>query len=324
MDYFAYFAIVLAFLAVFLLVEGLALSWSSVFASERKHLRPRLQAIGALGVTPGSPTLIKLRALARSPWLQDLLERFPRVASLDDLILQAGYELKLSHFLALSFGMAVISAAALELLKFPTLVVILGSLGGLIAPTLYLHHAKRQRLARIEQQLPSALDLISRAMRAGHAFPSALKMAGEELPAPIARDFEMVFEEISFGLDSQTALDKFAVRVPLPDVRHFVLAVSIQRATGGNLSVLLLNIAGLMRDRAKFKRSIRTLTAEGRLSAWILVILPFALGAVLHFINPGFIDVLFTDPIGLKLVWTALALMVLGIFWMSRIVNIRT
>jgi tight adherence protein B len=160
-------------------------------------------------------------------------------------------------------------------------------------------------------------------MRAGHAFPSALQMVAEEMPQPTADEFRIAFEEINFGVPQQQALTSLAQRVPVTDLRYFVVAVLIQRETGGNLAELLNGIGGLVRSRLKFQRSIRTLTAEGRLSAWILVALPFALGAVISLVNPSFIRVLWTDPVGLKLVYGALAQMAVGIFWMSRLIKVR-
>jgi tight adherence protein B len=176
---------------------------------------------------------------------------------------------------------------------------------------------------QIDQQLPDALDMMSRALRAGHAFPSALKMVGDEMPDPIAAEFRIAFDEINFGVAQKDALLNLATRVPIPDFRYFVIAVLIQRETGGNLAELLDNIAAIVRGRHKLAGTIRVLSAEGRLSAWILCVLPFALGLAIFLINREFIQVLWTDPLGWRLVVVAAVLMAIGVFWMRNIVRIR-
>ena len=175
----------------------------------------------------------------------------------------------------------------------------------------------------IELQLPDALDLMARAMLAGHAFPSGVQMVGNEMPEPVAGEFRIVFDEINFGISVQDALTNLATRVPSTDLRYFVISVLIQRETGGNLAELLSNISALIRARLKLLGAVRVLSAEGRLSALILTVLPFALAGVINFINPKFLSVLWTDPAGLKVSGGALFIMLLGIFWMWRIIKIR-
>jgi len=206
-------------------------------------------------------------------------------------------------------------------LNFKVAVVIAAVLACL--PFLYMLSAKQKRIATIEQQLPSSLDLMGRAMVAGHAFPSALQMVGTEMPEPIASEFRIVFDEINYGIPTSEALMNLIQRVPSTDVSYFVIAVLIQRETGGNLAELLGNISELIRARLKLLGTVRVLSAEGRLSAWILTLLPFVLGAVLQLVNPEFVSVLWTDPNGLRMVVIALILMVFGIFVMWRIIKIR-
>jgi tight adherence protein B len=175
----------------------------------------------------------------------------------------------------------------------------------------------------IEHQLPDALDLMARAMQAGHAFPSALLIVGQEGPQPIASEFRTTFDEINFGVSTEAALTGLSTRIKSSDLRLFVVAVIIQRQTGGNLSELLTSIAALMRERQKLVGSVRVLSAEGRISAWILGILPFALVAAISLINPEFIRPLWMDPAGIRLSVVAVALMGLGILWIWRTVNLR-
>jgi tight adherence protein B len=200
-------------------------------------------------------------------------------------------------------------------LGFATL---LGSL-----PTIYLLHTKAQRLIAIDNQLPDAIDLMGRALRAGHAFPTALSMVGDEMPEPIGAEFRILFDEINYGVSLHNALLNLLSRVPSTDLQYFVVAVLIQRETGGNLAELFDNISTIVRSRMKLMGEVRTLSAEGRMSAWILTLLPFGVGIVIQFTNPGFLSVLWTDPTGLKMVYGALLMMIFGIWWMSRIIKIR-
>jgi tight adherence protein B len=212
----------------------------------------------------------------------------------------------------------VATVIGLPLLAVVGAVVAAGAL-----PLLYVLNAKRKRLITFEQQLPDALDLMGRAMRAGHAFSGALKMVGDEMPEPVAGEFRITFDELNYGIHLNDALQNMAARVPSDDLRYFVIAVLIQRETGGNLTELLDNISALIRARLKLLGTIRVLSAEGRLSAWILGILPFAMAAILYLINPKFMSMLWTDPLGQKMVWVMLVAMVVGVYWMRRIVKIH-
>ncbi|MBZ0093767.1 MAG: type II secretion system F family protein, partial [Sulfuricella sp.] len=158
---------------------------------------------------------------------------------------------------------------------------------------------------------------------AGHAFSGALKMVGDEMPEPVAGEFRITFDELNYGISLQDALQNMATRVPSDDLRYFVIAVLIQRETGGNLTELLDSISALIRARLKLMGTIRVLSAEGRLSAWILGLLPFIMAVVLNIINPKFMSVLWIDPTGLKVVWIMLVMMVVGVFWMRRVIRIH-
>ena len=190
-------------------------------------------------------------------------------------------------------------------------------------PCWRLLRQRQRRLARIEQQLPEALDLMGRSMRAGHAFPTALKMVGDELRAPLGSEMRAVFDEVNFGVAMADALGNLASRVPSTDLRYFVVAVLIQRETGGNLAELLGRISAIIRDRLTLLGEIRTLSAEGRMSAWILSLMPFAVALMMHLSSPDFLRLLYTDPGGRKMLTTALAMMGLGILVIRKVTRIR-
>ncbi|MGB9128259.1 MAG: type II secretion system F family protein [Thiobacillus sp.] len=322
MDYLYYLFVLLSFLAVALFLEGSYLAWNAYRGPEAKRIERRLRAMSA-GEGAEQVSIVKKRLLAQTPALERLLLALPRVHQLDRLLLQSGVRLNVAGFFGLtllSTGIGLGLALAIHLPLFAALAV---ALALAMLPTFYVYYAKLQRLQTIETQLPDALDLMGRALRAGHAFSSALKMVGDEMPDPVASEFRITFDEINYGISLQDALTNLATRVPITDMRYFVIAVLIQRETGGNLAELLDNISALIRARLKLLGTVRVLSAEGRLSAWILTILPFALAVLINFINPGFMALLWKDPAGLKLVGTALVLMIVGIFWMWRVIRIR-
>ena len=321
MDYLYYLFAVLAFLAVVLFLEGAYLAWNAYKGPEAKRIEKRLQAMTVTNTHES--TLVKQRLLAEAPGVQKLLLQIPRIHQLDKVILQSGINCSVARFIALCLLMAAGGFVLTLLLGASFAVAVVVTILAACLPLLYMLNAKQKRIRTIEQQLPSALDLMGRAMTAGHAFPSALQMVGSEMPEPIASEFRIVFDEINYGIPTAEAMMGLTDRVPSTDLSYFVIAVLIQRETGGNLAELLANISDLIRARLKLLGTVRVLSAEGRLSAWILTILPFALGAVLQLMNPKFLSVLWTDPKGVNMVMMALMLMVLGIFVMWRIIKIR-
>jgi tight adherence protein B len=321
MDYLYYLFVVLAFLAVVLFLEGAYLAWNAYKGPEAKRIEKRLRAMTVSNKHESS--LVKQRLLSEAPSMQRLLLQIPRIHQLDKVILQSGLNYSVARFIALCLLMAAGAFVVTLLLGFSLTVAIIVSIIATSVPLIYMLNAKQKRIHAIEQQLPSALDLMGRAMTAGHAFPSALQMVGSEMPEPIASEFRIVFDEINYGIPTSEALMGLVERVPSTDLSYFVIAVLIQRETGGNLAELLANISELIRARLKLLGTVRVLSAEGRLSAWILTILPFALGFVLQLVNPKFLSVLWTDPMGIKMVMMALMLMIFGVFVMWRIIKIR-
>ncbi|SDY66651.1 type II secretion system F family protein [Nitrosomonas sp. Nm58] len=323
MDYLYYLFIAFAFLAVVLLLEGGYLTWRSSHGAGAKRIKKRLQQVSVAWKDAANAPLLKQRLLSDSPPLQKLLLKFPRMHSLDQLLLQSGMPLMVTQFLSYSAMTGIGAMAMAALLGWPFLIMLLCAAGGALIPYFFVVRAKNERLKTIEQQLPETIDLMSRALKAGHAFPGALQMAATEGVEPSASEFRLVFDEVNFGVPMQHALMNLATRVPITDLRYFVIAVLIQRESGGNLAELLDKISGLIRARLTLLGKIRVLSAEGRLSAWILSCLPFAVALVINIVNPGFLEILWTDPAGLKLVGAAMAMMIVGIYVMSRIIKIR-
>lgn len=316
--------VVASFGAVVLLLEGLFMLWTDTTSPEVKRIQRRLRVMTVGQHRKADVTLLKQRLLSAAPGVQRVLVRLPKVQQLDRMLLQAGSSNTVAQLLSVCLlaGLGGILLFGL-VLRWPWPPVLL--LGAILAvlPLLRLTWMRGRRVNKIGAQLPDALDMISRALRAGHAFPAALAMVGDEAQEPIAGEFKTTFDEINFGIPTTTALRNLATRVPLHDLRYFVLAVVIQLETGGNLAELLSMLANLIRERFKLFGKIRVLAAEGKLSAYILSALPFFVAGMLFLVSPAYLDALITDPAGIRLVIGALVMMALGAILMWRIIDIR-
>jgi len=192
-----------------------------------------------------------------------------------------------------------------------------------VTPFAWLMHRRSQRLKRFEEQFPEALDLMSRAIRAGHAFQTALGMVAEELPAPVGSEFKKTFDRQNFGLPVREAMNEMADRVAILDVRFFVTAVAIQRETGGNLAEILDNLAHVVRERFKIRRQVRVHTAHGRFTGYVLLALPAALAVALSFISPEHIALLFRERMGQMMLVGAMVLQTIGFIWIRQVIKIE-
>ena len=324
MDYLFYFFATLIFIAVVLIIESVYLIWNSSRGPEAERVARRLRVMsaGAHGSEQNS-SIIKERLLSETPALQRFFLQLPRIGALDRQLQQSGLSWSVADF----FGITLVAVLATLLISsfFIPPLLIRGGLACIVGvlPFMYVLRAKNKRLARLENQLPDALDLISRALRAGHAFPTALKMVGDEINDPLAAEFRVVFDEVNFGIAMPDALMNLATRVPSTDLRYFVIAVLIQRETGGNLSELLSSISAIIRDRIKLLGQVRVLSAEGKMSAWVLSLLPFGAAFMVQLVNPEFLEVLYTDSAGRMMLALAGGMMLLGIFVMRQVIRIR-
>ena len=323
MDFGFSLFILVTFLAIVLLVEGAYLLWNDKKGPEVQRLERRLRSLSAGAHAADVGSLLKQRNLSSTPWIDRLLLGLPRVSSLDRLLEQTGTTITVARFLLIMLMSAAATLLVLLVLRAPFFFAVIMAAVAALVPLLVVLRIRSKRLHKFDEQLPEALDLMSRALRAGHAFPSAMQMVATEAGDPIGAEFQITFDEINYGVSANDALLNLATRVPSIDLRYFVIAVLLQRETGGNLSELLDNLATLIRERFKLLGKIRVLSAEGKLSAYILIALPFVTAGAVLLVNPDFMKVLWTDPVGLQFVFGALAMMVFGAFWMSRIVKIR-
>jgi tight adherence protein B len=315
---------VLLFLAIVLLIEGIYLYWNSRHGPQVKRMEERVRALSAGGNVGGEQlSILKERLLSESPLLTRLLMQVPRVHQFDRVLQQSGVGWSVARFVGYTVICASAGIAVGFVFNLPALVVALLAVAPAMLPAFILKRKRAKRLSLIERQLPDASDLIARALLAGHSFPSALGMAGQEMPEPLRTEFRLAFDEINFGVSMNDALLNIVNRVPLEDLRYFVIAVLIQRETGGNLAEILGNISNIIRERLKLLGKVRVLSAEGRMSGWVLALLPFALFGVITLMSPDYASLLWTDPMGVKCSSFALVVMFFGILWMRKIVRIR-
>jgi len=312
---------VAAFLAVVLCLEGLYNLWASRHSPQARRIAARLEALSRDPVTRAS--IERAEQVQRLPRLNALIGQTTPGRAVQRWVDSSALKVSAAELATMSVLLGLVGGGLPGMLGKPaTLGAALG-LALAVLPWWRVAHHMQRRIEQIERQFPQALDLMSRAMRAGHAFAAGVRMVAEELPEPLGRDFRILFDEINYGVPTHEALARLAERVPLPDVSYFVVAVMIQRDSGGNLAELLDKISAIVRERLKLHGEVRTLSAEGRLSAYILTALPFAVALVVHFTNPRFMAVLWTDPTGMRMVGAALVMMVLGVWWMRQIIRIR-
>ena len=320
---FSAFAVLL-FAAVILMIEGAWLWWSGAHGGAARRIARRLRMMAASG-NGGSERvdILKRRAYSRYPALEKQLRRIGRLALLDRLLLQAGVPWSVAQFLGASLAALAAGLLVPRMLYMPFLPGV-GVLALLVAaPWLMLMRTRGARLRKLEEQLPEAADFLGRALRAGHSFANVMQMVGEEMPEPIAGEFKFAYEEINYGVPMNEALHNLALRVPLTDLRYLVIVVLIQRESGGNLAEVFGNISRLIRARLRLLAQVRVMSAEGRMSAWILGLLPLGVLGMMVLLNPAYISVLWTDPVGIRLTWYAGVMACGGVLWMRKLIRIR-
>ncbi len=292
-------------------------------AIEQNRIKDRIQEIAAGALPTGDATVIKRALEGPVPFLDRFASQTSRGWAFATLIEQSGIRVSVSAIVVISLLLAVVLGVVVAVFVQWFWAPAIAALVGLALPTLYLRFKRRQRIRKFEEQFPEALDLLSRAIRAGHAFTTALGMAAEEMKDPSGPEFRKTFDQQNFGLPLKDALTGLMERVPLMDVRFFVTAVMIQRETGGNLSEILDNLAHVVRERFKILRQVRVYTAHGRLTGYVLMALPAALAVALSFINPEHMASLFRERMGQMMLVGAIVMQTIGYFWVRQVVKIE-
>jgi len=309
------------FVCVVLFIEGGYLVFRTLRSPEEKEIRRRLNRLTSLEYD--NVDIVRKRMLSEVPWLNKKLLKLKWSGSAGLLLEQAGTRHTLGFFILVSALLAFLGLTAGSWLHLNYVLSILAGACLGCLPIWNILKKKRKRMEKFQGQLPEALDLVARALRAGQALSGALKMVADEMDDPIGDEFDKTLNEINFGVGVPEALKNLANRVDCLDLKFFVIAVVIQRETGGNLAEILENIARIIRERFKLHGRIRILAAEGKLSAIILTGLPFITAFVLFLANPEYIKILIRDPFGRILAGLALSLMILGIISMKKMIAIK-
>jgi tight adherence protein B len=312
---FIFLAVALGTISVSMLIE---------YFQERRRQREALSQLRAF-----TDEEMSQGGLLRGPgedmprWLQPIAARVPAFQDLDLMMEQAGWKGHLPTFLlgtvgvTLAFGMGI-----LTLTNYWPAALLAAVIAGSV-PYLIVRYRRNKRMYAFEEMLPEAIDLLGRAIRAGHPLSAGLKMVADETTDPIQSEFRRTHEENRFGLPFEDALLAMADRVNIVDVRILVTAILIQREIGGNLAEVLDNLANVIRVRFTIRRQLRVYTAQGRFSGYVLAILPIAVGAAIYSLNPPYIRLLFTDPFGKLMLLTAIVFQIIGFLWIRKIVDIE-
>jgi tight adherence protein B len=267
--------------------------------------------------------LLRDEQLSRIPALDTLLRRSERVSAIQKTLAQAGMTMRAGNFLGLCALAGVGAAIAGYVLSKRIEISWIALLVGFVLPYSYASFKRNKRFEKFEELFPEAIDTLARAVRAGHAFTTALEMITNEVADPVSGEFRQLYEEQKFGMPVRDALINLTERMPLVDVKFFVTAVMLQRETGGNLAEILDNLSYVIRERFKIQRQVRVYTAQGRLTMALLMGMPPIIVTVMLILNPGFIRPLFSDPIGHTLLVGGIVLQTVGYFVIRKIIKIQ-
>jgi tight adherence protein B len=310
------------FFTVVLLSQAMIVPVFGESRKTRKKLKARLDELEReLGANSFS-SLLREKYLRELSPLERALEQLPLMAALTDMIEQAGLSYMAHRVSLFAIGFAAIGGASAWSFTHNSLATLLaGAVAGAL-PFMKIMRDRTQRIQKVEEQLPEAVDMMKRALRAGHPFSGAIKLVSEELAAPLGKEFATTFADLNYGNDVRRAMLGLLQRVPSVPVMALVTSVLVQKETGGNLAEILGQISTVVRGRFRLERKIRTLSAEGRLSAWILALVPIVLFAIISITTPDYLPMLTKDPFGQKLVIAGGVMGVIGILWIRKIIRI--
>lgn len=317
-------------LTIMTFVVTLALMISGIYflleaPASRKRMRSRLAAIQQSSFETSTEEMGLLRddVLSQIPTLNRILLRIPLLTRLQVFIQQAAMEVTAGMLLLISLAAALFVFMVVLIADVATpLMVVAVALAG-AAPFFVVSFKRSRRFAKFEELFPDSIDLLARAVRAGHAFTTGLELIASEMPEPIAGEFRITYEQQNFGMPLREALQNLAVRMPLSDVSFFISALQIQRESGGNLAEVLDNLSTVIRERFKILRQVKVFTAQGRMTLYLLVGLAPVTVLLLFLVNPKYISVLFTDPLGKVFLAWGTGLEVLGYLVIRKIIRIK-
>ena len=313
---------------IFLVTLGLASAFLLFFVQSplaRRKMVARLGAFQEVTVrgTDAVPEIMRKDTHSDVPLLNAILSTAPGTKDLTMFLQQAAIKMQVGTFLLISAGLVLFVFVSLFVLRFPVYIAVLAAVVAGGAPWLVATTKRRRRFNKFEEQFPEAMDLLGRAVRAGHAFTTGFELIGKELADPVGEEFRIAFQQQSIGMSLKDALGNLATRMPLPDVLVFVSSLQIQRESGGNLGEILDTMSEIVRERFKLRRQIRIFTAEGRMSMYMLSAIPFIAMLGLELLQPEYLAPMFSDPRGQMALAVGGVLQIIGYLVISRIVNIK-
>ncbi len=310
------------FVVVLLMSQAFVAPMMGTSRAAKRRLRQRIRSLGESADGESHAALVRMKRWQELSRFERWLESLPLMEPLANLIMQAGLEQHAYQIVRRGVLFALAGGLVAGWYTGDLVAALLAAAAAAYLPFFVLMHHRRKRLQAFEEQLPNALSVIARSLKAGLPFSEALNMVSKEMKAPASKEFGQVFNELNYGGDLRSALFGLLARIPSVAVMAVVTAVLIQRETGGNLAEVLERIARLLRERFRFQRSVRTLSAEGRGTAWVVSIMPFLLAAITELLKPGWVSGLVRDPFGQQLAIGAFVLMVVGIIWLKYLVSI--
>jgi tight adherence protein B len=321
-----FFALLSAFVIGVAIVMGLYLASTKLPAMlAQRKLMARLDSLTPLerAEAESASTLLKASDNGVLPAFDRMMAGSQRGNAISRWIEQSGMKVSVSGVFLMAAGLGVVMSFVATMVTRTSWAMPIGFALGFAMPLIVLRIKRTRRLRAFEEAFPEGLDLIARALKAGHAFATGLKMVADEMDEPVGPEFRKTFDEQNFGLPMKDALENLTHRIPSLDVRFFATAVLIQRETGGNLSEILENLAHVVRERFKILRQVRVYTAHGRLTGYVLLALPAFLGVALSFINPEHMNLLFRERMGQLMLIAAMVMQFIGYMWIKQVVKIE-
>jgi tight adherence protein B len=312
---------------IFCLFLTLTLYLAATRGSEKRRHRLQQRLAEALlhsaDVDDAEIQLARQELMSEIPLMNRALMQVPVAARLKQMLDQADLQITVTRLLMFSAMAGLLAAMAMSVVTVTLVIIVAVGLAAASLPFVHVFWARRKRLNKFLEHLPDTLELMSRALQAGHAFPEALHMISTEMPEPIATEFRKTYEEQNLGLSLKLALENLTQRIPLLDLRLCVTAILIQKETGGNLAEILEKVSHTIRDRFRIFEDLKTLTTSSRMSAWILCGLPIFVALTVTVMNPDYMSVLWRDPRGHKLIALAMFLQLSGMAVIRKILRIK-
>ncbi|MDD5033425.1 MAG: type II secretion system F family protein [Methylococcaceae bacterium] len=313
----------LVFGAVFLLTQSIVVPTFGSGRQEIRRLKRRLGTLAAEYLPEDQISLIRAKYLKQLSPLEKRIESLPGMRRLEIFIERSGHGFPAYRLVLLSLLLGLLGGGLAWMLSRLWLLALAGTVILGVLPVMKLRFDLAKRFAKFEEQLPEALDVMTRALRAGYPFNETLHLVATEMDEPLASEFRITFDEINFGVDTRWALHNLVDRIPSMSLMAIVTTVLVQRETGGNLAETFENIGRLIRGRFRFHRRVLTLTAESRISAWILAMVPFVLFVAMTFVNPDYVATLTQDPMGRKAILVGVGLLIAGNLWIRKLISIE-